>query len=239
MRRDHRRELKHDKFVDEIGTLSTQARENKRFLLTIVLAVVAAGLVVYGIFFYRGSREQKAQDALAVAIDAIESPLLPPAGSQQQAQPGAKYKTEAERNTAAEKQFKGVEKNYSGTDAADVANLYLARLQAGRGDMAGARKLLNAFIAEHPKHVLVGAARFSLYQIRIENGEAAQVASELQTEVSKTDPILPADSLLVLMAHAYDAQGNAQKSKEAYRRITTEFPDSPYALEAQRRMGPA
>jgi len=29
------------------------------------------------------------------------------------------------------------------------------------------------------------------------------------------------------------------KSKEAYKRIATEFPDSPYALEAQRRIGPA
>ena len=57
--------------------------------------------------------------------------------------------------------------------------------------------------------------------------------------MNKSDPVLPADSLLVLLAHAYDVQGNAQKSKEAYRRITTEFPDSPYALEAQRRMGPA
>ncbi|HYS52767.1 MAG TPA: tetratricopeptide repeat protein [Thermoanaerobaculia bacterium] len=205
----------------------------------VTLAVAATILIVWGIFFYRSTREQKAQDALAVAIDTIESPLLPAAGTQQQAAPGAKYKTEAERNTAAEKQFKDLEAKYGGTDAADVGNLYLARLDAGRGDIAEARKLLNGFISEHPKHVLVGSARFSLYQLRIENGEAAQVANELQTEVNKTDPILPGDSLLVLMAHAYTTQGNVQKSKEAYRRITTEFPDSPYAVEAQRRIGPA
>jgi TolA-binding protein len=239
MRREHRRELRHDKFVDEMGSLSTRAKENQRFLMTVTAAVVAAALIAYGIYFYRNTQEQKAQDALASAIDTIDSPLLSPPGSQQPPQPGAKYKTEAERNAAAEKQFKDLESKYGGTDAADVANLYLARLDAGRGDVAGARKLLNAFINEHPKHVLVGSARFSLYQLRIENGEAAQVANELQTEVNKSDPVLPADSLLVLLAHAYDVQGNAQKSKEAYRRITTEFPDSPYALEAQRRMGPA
>ena len=87
--------------------------------------------------------------------------------------------------------------------------------------------------------MLGGSARFSLYQLRIENGEAAKVAGELQSEINKSDPVLPADTLLVLLAHAYDAQGNAEKSKEAFRRITTEFPDSPYALEAQRRIGPA
>jgi TolA-binding protein len=239
MRREHRRELKHDKFVDEMGSLSSRASENRRFLLLITVGVVAAALLAYGIYFYRNNREQQAQEALATAIDTIDSPLLNAPGSQQPQQPGAKYKTEAERNAAAEKQFKDLESKYSGTDAADVGNLYVARLDAGRGDVAGARKLLNAFIEEHPKHVLVGSARFSLYQIRIESGEAAQVASELQNEVNKSDPALPTDSLLVLLAHAWDVQGNAQKSKEAYRRITTEFPDSPYALEAQRRMGPA
>ena len=51
--------------------------------------------------------------------------------------------------------------------------------------------------------------------------------------------VLPADSLLVLLAHSYEVQGNEQKSRDTYRRIVTEFPDSPFALEAQRRVGPA
>lgn len=237
MRREHRRELKHDRFVDEMGSLSTKARENQRLIWMAVAAVVIAGLAIYGFFFYRSTKEQRAQDALSAAIATVDSPLLPPAGGQPI--PGAKYKTDAERNTAAEKQFKDVQTNYAGTDASDVAGLYVARFDATRGDVAAARTLLQQFIQDHPDHVLVGSARFSLYQIRIENGEAGPVASELQTEISKTNPSLPADTLLVLLAHAYDAQGNSLKSKEAYKRITTEYPDSPYALEAQRRVGPA
>jgi len=237
MRREHRRELKRDRFVDEIGTLSGRARENQRFLLGVTIAVVALIAIGYGAYFYRSNREQKAQTALSAAMETIDSPLLPAPGGQPT--PGAKYKTEAERNAAADKQFKDLKAKYSGTNAADVADLYLARLDATRGDVSGARKLLDEFIRQHPNHVLVGAARFSLYQLRIENGEAGQVASELQGEINKSNPVLPADTLLVLLAHAYDAQGNGVKSKEAYRRITMEYPDSPYALEAQRRMGPA
>ncbi len=237
MRREHRRELKHDRFVDEIGTLSVRARENQRFLLAATVTVAALALLAYGIYFYRNTKEQKGQQGLATAVETIDSPLLPPAGGQ--AVPGAKYKTEAERNAAAEKQFREVLKKYAGTDAADVAALYIARFDAGHGEVVSARKLLDQFIREHPKHILIGSARFSLYQLRIENGEASQVANELQAEINKTEPILPADSLLVLLAHAYDAQGNGAKSKGAYRRIATEFPDSPYALEAQRRSGPA
>jgi len=237
MRREHRRELKHDRFVDGAGSLWSKAGENQRLLIIAGTVVIAVGLGIYGFFVYRNTREQKAQQALSAAADVLNSPLIPPPGGA--LQPDAKYKTEAERNAAAFSDFQKVEQQYGGTDAADVAKLYLARLDAGRGDVTDSSKLLEDFIHAHPQHVLVGTARFSLYQLRIENGEAAQVASELQSEIAKPNPVLPVDTLLLLEAHAFDAQGKAVKSKEAYRRIVTEFPDSPYALEAQRRVGPA
>jgi len=230
--------LKHDRFVDEIGSLGGKARENQRLILTAAVAVAIVAVAVYGIFAWRSNHEQKGQDALSAAITTADSPLLP-AKPGSEPVPGARYKTDAERNAAAEKQFKDVAANYSGTDAADIAGLYLARFDASKGDTSTAKQLLQKFISDHPKHVLVGSACFSLYQLRIENGEAAQVASELQAEIAKPSPVLPPDTLLVLLAHAYDAQNNGVKAKEAYKRITTEYPDSPYALEAQRRGGPA
>jgi TolA-binding protein len=237
MDRQQRRNLKHDKFVDEIGSLSTRARENQRLLLTITAAAVIVAVLAYGIYFYRSNREQKGQQALAKAIETIESPLLPAPGAQPV--PDAKFKTAAERSAAAEKLFKEVDANYGGTDAADVASLYLARIAADKGDLASAKTQLQKFINDQPKHMLVAGARYSLYRLRIDNGEAPQVAQEVQAEISKSEPALPPDALLALLAHAWDVQGNAEKTKETYRRIVTEFPDSPYALEAQRRAGPA
>ena len=237
MDRQHRRDLRHDKFVDEIGSLSTRARENQRLLYMIAGGAVVLTVLIYGIFFYRSNREQKAQQDLSAAIETIESPLIPAAGGQPI--PNAKFKTEADRTAAAEKQFRAVTSSYSGTDASDVASLYLARIQAGKGDVAGARTLLQEFVNRNPKHLLVKGARYSLYQMRIDNGEAPQVAQELQAEISKSEPSLPADSLLSLLAHDFEVQGNPEKTKETYRRIVTEFPDSPYALEAQRKIGPA
>jgi TolA-binding protein len=238
MDRQHRRDLKHDRFVDEVGALSVRARENQRLLLLITGAIVAACLIGYGVYFYNSNKEQKAQSALATAIETVDSPLI--AAGQAQQDPRAKFKTEAERSAAAEAQFRDVQKKFGGSDAADVANLYLARLSAAKGDVPGAKKLLQNFIGEHPKHVLVGPARYSQYQLRIDNGEAAQVVNELNQELAKTDnQILPGDSMLALLAHAYDVQGSSDKSKEAYRRIITQYPDSPYVLDAQRRVGAA
>ena len=235
MDRQHRRDLKHDKFVDEVGHLTDRARANQRILYLIGAAAIAIALGAYGFYFYRGSQEAKAQSALAKAIETIESPLIVEASPNKD----ARFKTDAEKNAAAEKEFKAIQSSYGGTDAADVANIYLARISASRGDIAGARKQLQQFIDEHPDHLLVGGARYSLYALRIDGGEAQQVATELNAEVSKTEPVLPPDSLLALLAHAYDVQGNTQNARETYRRIVTEFPDSPFVLEAQRRIGPA
>jgi TolA-binding protein len=238
MDRQHRKELKHDRFVDELGTLSARARANQRLLVTVTAAALALALLGYGIYFYHSNRETQAQEALGKAIDTIQSPLLPAAGGQ--AMPGAKYKTDQEKMSVAETQFRDVAKKYSGSDAGDVADLYLARIEAMKGNTSDAQVKLQKFVEDHPKSILVGAARFSLYSLRIDGGQSQQVINELQTQIAKpADSVLPADTMLILLAHAYDAQGNADKSKDAYRRIVTEFPDSPYAVEAQRKAGPA
>jgi outer membrane protein assembly factor BamD (BamD/ComL family) len=232
MDRQHRHDLKHDKFVDEIGALSVRARANQRLLMAIAGAVLAIAIIAFGLYFYRANREENAQQALSSAIEVNEAAI---GETRPEGYTGPHFKTEAERNTAAEKAFNDVRAKFSGTDAADVAGLYVARAAVAKGDVKTARTLLEEFVGDHGDNILVGTARFSLYQLRIENGEAAKVAQELEAEVAKTEPVLPGDSLLVLLAQAYEVQGNAAKSKDAYRRITTEFPESPYVVEAARR----
>lgn len=237
MDRQHRHDLKHDKFVDEIGALSSKARDNQRILLLIAGGIVAVAVIVYGIFFYRHNREENAQKALSTAIETFDAQVGEAPAQPQPGQTGPRFKTEPEKIAAAEKQFKDVQAQHSGTDASDIAGLYLARIAAARGDVKTARPLLEAFVKDHDDHVLVGGARFSLYQMRIESGDAAQVAIELNAELSKQDSPLPTDSILVLLAQAYETTGEAQKSRDMYRRIASEFPESPYAQDAQRRIG--
>jgi TolA-binding protein len=240
MDRQHRHDLKHDKFVDEIGVLTDRARANQRLLLTIGLGAIVLAAAVYGYLFYKNDREEKAQLGLSSAIETVEAQVGDTPQGQNEPQTAPKFKTVTERDAAAEKQFKAVQTQYSGTVAADLASLYLARMAVAKGDTEAARKGLQAFIDDHGDHPLLGAsARYSLYQLRIEKGEAAQVATELNAELAKAEPVLPGDALLVLLAQAYDVQGNTAKAREAYRRITTEFPDSGYAVEAARRGGTA
>jgi hypothetical protein len=238
MDRQQRHDLKHDKFVDEIGALSSKARENQRILLLIAGGLIAVAVIVYGIFFFRSNQEEKGQKALATAIETFDAQVGEAPAQPQPGQTVPKFKTEDEKIAAAEKQFKAVQSQHSGTDASDIAGLYLARIAASRGDVKTARPLLEKFVSEHKDHVLVGGARFSLYQMRIESGEAAQVEIELNGELSKqAESQLPTDSILVLLGQAYATTGDAQKSRDMYRRIVSEFPESSFVAEAQRHVG--
>lgn len=242
MDRQHRHDLKHDKFVDEMGALSAKARDNQRILIAIGSAIVVAAIVSYGIYFFRSNREANAQQALATAIETYdaevgEAPPEPQPG--QPAQPAPKFKTEEERNAVAEKQFKEIRAKHSGTDSADIAALYLAQMARDRGDTKTALQLMEEFVSNQKKHILANAARFSVYQLRIDSGQAPQVIAEVNAELAKAEPVIPGDALLMVLAHAYEAQGDETKSRDVYRRITTEFPESPYVVEAQRRVGQA
>src|SRR5687768_2039820 len=199
MDRQHRHDLKHDKFVDEIGALSVRARANQRVLMALAGALLGIAIVAFGIYFYRSNREEKAQQALAIAIETSAGTI---GETKPENSTAPHFKTEAERNAAAERLFRDVQAKYSSSDAADVAGLYIARMSVTKGDVKTARELLENFVDEHDDNILARSARYSLYQLRIENGEAAQVATELEAELAKAEPVLPGDSLLLLVAQA-------------------------------------
>lgn len=228
-----RKDIKHDKFVDEMGTVYSSIRTNWSRLLGLAVGLIVLLGVIMAVFAWRNRQEASAQDKLASAIETIETrvgdPATPTTGANQ-------FKTEAEKNAKAEQQFKEVVEKFDGSDAAGVAGIYLARLEAARGDVPAATKRLRDFLAEHPDHLLAGGVKLSLYEMDLASGDAKKVIGEMEKELSSSKGPIPTESLLSLLARAYEITGDQAKAKDAYRRLTTEFPDSPYALDAQRKV---
>lgn len=233
MDRATRHKIKHDKFVDDVGTAYSYMREHSRPVVWGIAAALAAIVLISGMFLYRRGQESRAQRRLAEAITILETPIepQPPAGG-----PAPKYKTEQEKAAKAQPIFQDVANKYGGTNAADIAELYLAHFAADRGDLASARPKLQEFLRRHPDHILASAAQRSLYELRLSAGEGAQVVAELERNLSSEKGILPDDVTLALLAQALERTGNAVKAKETYQRIVNEFPDSPYSLDAQRKL---
>lgn len=228
-----RKDIKHDKFVDEMGTVYSSIRTNWFKLLGLAIGLIVLLGAIMAVFAYRNRQEASAQDKLAAAIETIETRVGDPTTP---ATAANKFKTEAEKNARAEQQFKEIVEKFDGSYAADVAGIYLARLEAARGDVPTATKRLREFLAEHPDHLLAGGVKMSLYELDLASGDAKKVIGEMEKELSGAKGAVPTESLLSLLARAYEITGDQAKAKDMYRRITTEFPDSPYALDAQRKV---
>lgn len=117
-----------------------------------------------------------------------------------------------------------------------MASLYLAQIEAGRGEYESARTRFETFLDDHPDHLLAGTAEVSLLRMRLADGDTDAVITELQQRVDGEQERLPRPVLLALLAQAYEMKGEQDKAIQAYRRIANEFPDSPYSLDAQRKL---
>lgn len=228
-----RHKIKHDKFVDEVGSAYSYAKQHARPVmwgLAGLLALIVGGTAL--VVFQRG-QGQKAQKRLAEAIVILQAPLESQAGP---TATGPKYKTEQEKQAKAQPILEEVAAKYPRTDAADVAGLYLAAFAAERGDAAAARPRLEQFLRDHPNHILAGVAKRGLYELRIAAGEGQQVIADLERELADPKSALPSDVVLTMLAQTHELMGNSAKAREAYQRIVNEYPDSPYTIDAQRKL---
>lgn len=229
----NRREIKHDKFVDDMELAYGVAKKNVTRIVLAVAGVLVLAAAIYVFVVWQRKQEVKAQTQLAEAIRIWETPIGQPG-------PGGKidFNTEQEKIAKAEPLFAKIVSDFGSRDAADVANLYLAQILGARGDVKGAEAKLDAFIKEHSDNLLAASARIGLYNIQIGSGKegASRAIKALEQELSSAKNPLPVDTVLALLAQAYEVLGDDAKARDAYQRIVNEFPDSPYTLEAQRKI---
>lgn len=233
MDRATRHQIKHDKFVDDVGSAYSYVQSHRRTAIWATIAGIALLALIVGFVVLQRGEESRAQQRLAEAIAIMDAPLESQAVPET---PGPKYKSEEEKLSKAKPIFEEVVAKHSRTDAADIASLYLARLAAEKGDVATARPKLEQFVREHPEHLLAAAAQRSIFDIRLNAGEGVQVIADLEKELAAEESLMPDDVILALLADAYEQTGNTAKAREAYQRIVNEFPDSPYTIDAQRKL---
>lgn len=233
MDRATRREIKHDKFVDEMEHVYDLAAQNRNRVLMAIGGVVAAIVIVIGGYVYLSKKERDGQARLAEAITILDAPVGDAAPAT-----APKYKDENEKIAKAEPILNEVASKYSGTDAADVAEIYLARIVASRGDLESAKTKLRDFLREHPDHILAATAERSLMDLRLATEPPKDLITELENQLNQDETRLPKDAILILIARAAEIGNDPAKAREAYQRIVNEYPDSPYSIDAQRKVAP-
>jgi predicted negative regulator of RcsB-dependent stress response len=176
MDRRTRKQLKSDKFAQEVGHTFEFLTEHRTDLIRYGSVVVAAILIAGGAYFYERHAASVREEALARALrieDAKISPTPQP--------PNMTFATQQEQENAWNKAFTDLATKYRGTQEGAIAGLYLGSRLADKGKLPEAEKMLRDVADSAPKEY-AALAKISLAQAYAGDGNIPE-AKKLMTEV--------------------------------------------------------
>ena len=174
MDRVHRHELKHDKFVEQVGHTVEYAAEHKQQVVRWTLIGVAALFVILGFYWYTRYQAGQRQDAFREAIRVQEAQV-----GQTSSPFFTTFATEAEKQKAVDKAWNDLANNYSGSAEAAIAHYYMGVNAADRGNTQEAEKHFKQ-VADSGKDAYASQGTLALAQIYESTGRTAEAEKLLR-----------------------------------------------------------
>ncbi len=224
-RRITRKQLKRDdEFVSAAEWIFRWVSDNLRAIVAGIVAVCAIALIWWGVSSWLGARTGEASILLSHAVKTFEGETTPgsplPSGDVD----------------AAEAEFLQVIESYGRSNQADMARLYLARIDLSRGQTDEARSALVDLKERHDDDIIGSLATLDLIDIRVASGQSSEIAAELETMVLGQNKALPPDAALFKLGEIFVAEGDAEKARGYFERLVEEFPESPYLAGARQKL---
>ena len=230
-----RQDMKRNELSTALGKGYDYAESHGRTILMAAGAVLALALLAGLFYMYRSSQAEKANTALAKAIEVYQAPI-DPAAPKPDDPLSPTFADAAARQTKAKALFEELHDKYGSTVAGDVAAVYLAQIAMAENQPDRARELWNDFVDEHGEHLLASQARLNLIRLDRSQGKGQEVAGTLTAMLDEAEPPLPMDVILNELAATQEQLGKKQDAIQSYQRILDEFPQSPYAREAREKI---
>ena len=238
MKSIERHKLKENELARSVAAardvLSTRGQDITRLVLAGLLIV----LVVVGYTVWRGSRNAKANAALASGLALFEAPVVPVAapapGSPLPVQQPGTFQTEQAKYEAALPKLMEAANGYPNAQAGIAARYYAASALAALGRFAEAEQRYQEVVDKAGSTIYARTARLGLADAQAAQGKydgAITIYRELSTDANSQ---IPVDGVLMALGRTYARAGRADEASRAFTRIVDEFPQSVYAADARR-----
>jgi predicted negative regulator of RcsB-dependent stress response len=202
-----RKELKSDKFAQEVGLTVTFFEEHQKDVVRYGGIAAAVIVLVGGFFIYQRHEHAAREEALAQAIRVQETPVADVATNGQQI-----YKTQDAKAQAAIKAFADIESKYSGSDEAQIAEYYLGCIHSDQGKMADAEKnFLN--VANRGDKNYASLGKIALADIYFSDGRADQGEKMLRDLMDHPTVFVSKDQAALSLAKHLTGHKNAEARK--------------------------
>ncbi len=224
-RRITRKQLKQDdEFVSAAEWIFRWVADNVKAIVAGIVAVCVIALIWWGVSSWLGARTGDASILLSQAVKTFEGEITP--GS-----PILVGDVDA-----AQAEFLQVVESYGRSDQADMARLYLARIDLGRGNTEEARSALVDLKDRRGDDMVGSLATLDLIDLRVASGQGAEVAGELDAMVLGQNKALPPDAALFKLGEIFVTEGDSEKARLYFERLVEEFPESPYLAGARQKL---
>jgi predicted negative regulator of RcsB-dependent stress response len=190
----HRKELKHDKFVEQVGHTVEYASEHRTQLTrygTIALAIL---VIATGVYFYRNYQHSARQAALREALKIQNAQVGQPA-----TEFFATFGTEAEKSAAVEKKWKEFVAKYHGSDEGAIGEFYLATVYADRGNLTEAEKYFKQAI-DDGSAAYASQAKLSLAELYNASGRKQDAERLLRELINKPTVMVSKEQATIALA---------------------------------------
>jgi predicted negative regulator of RcsB-dependent stress response len=177
--RKFRKQIKGDKFAQEVGATVSWVDDNKDLLIRYGALALAVILVAGGIYLYVHHQSNVREEAFAQAlrIDAATvGAAAAPAG-------GLSYPTQPEKDKARTKAFTDISVEYHGSEQGAMAQMYLASDAADKGDLPSAERMYKDVVDSAPKEYS-SMARLSLANVYVAEGKQPEAEKLLRDAVA-------------------------------------------------------
>jgi len=197
--RQTRKQLKTDKFAEEVGQgfsfVSSLLTEHRTEVIRYGLIAIAVIVIGAGYYFYSSSQAAKREDALEAArkIDgASVGPTAPPNG-------GPHFATQEEKDKARAAAFADLYTKYRGTTEGSVGGIFTAAAKADKGDFAAAEKIYQDIIDSAPKDY-VSLAQMSLAECYAAQGKTQDAEKILRDLIAHPTALVSAEEAKLELA---------------------------------------
>jgi TolA-binding protein len=244
MKSIERHRIKEDQFVTTLHDTFERIEQNRKQLLTGIVAVVVLAAAVGGFMWWRQQTQAKASALLGEAMTTAEAPVTPPAPppgstlneSESPAPAANSYPTEKARAEAARPKFMAAAEAYPSTLPGLAARYHAAATLVALGRDADAEQRYREVIDMGGSGLYGRMARLGLAEVQVRQKKYEPAINTLKDLSTSAKDELPLDGVLMQLGRTYALAGRKAEAVQTFQRLTTEFPTSAYAGDAKKEL---
>ncbi len=227
--------IQEDKIHSVLSRSMEWFTDNSRYL------AIATGLVVVGfasVYLWNYLSKSTNERLQAQFGDALAIYSAPAGQERNAADPPSKYSfaSTEERHKKALAEFSKIAEDSPNSDVGQFARYYVALNQYKLGHASEARKTLQALLEAADEPMVKTLAANYLAQLAEAEKNNQQAVEFLTKTLQDSTPGFPKSTVLFRLGENYEAMGKTQEAVKQYKRIVTEFPDSPESQRAKARI---